>query len=86
MPNYDYFCKACEQEVEIFHSVNDTQIECPLCKEENRLQKLVTAPSGITFSGSGFYETDYKRKTKSEGDSSAQSGSSCKHQSACACK
>lgn len=88
MPTYDYFCKACEQELEIFHPINDSAKECPNCKGMD-LQKLISAPSGIVFNGSGFYETDYKRKSKGESNNSSgsvdSSGSSCKHQSACAC-
>ncbi len=92
MPIYDYLCKDCGQEHEIFHSLNEVAQECPSCKGK-ALQKLVSAPAGIVFNGSGFYETDYKRKAKPEAEtatmsskSSDSSGGSCKHgKSACAC-
>lgn len=95
MPIYDYLCKGCGVEHEISHSMNSQAQECPSCGSKE-LQKLITAPAGIVFNGSGFYETDYKRKGsgKSEsanvasesGGSSGNSGGSCKHnKSACAC-
>ncbi|PWU04978.1 MAG: transcriptional regulator [Verrucomicrobia bacterium] len=90
MPTYDYLCKACGQEHEIFHSINEKATECPSCKE-SALQKLISAPAGLVFSGSGFYETDYKRKGKSEtaapttGEIGTSTGGSCKHKSSCAC-
>lgn len=85
MPNYDYICEACGEEHEIFHSIKDSVKECPACKKEE-LKKCITAPLGIMFNGSGFYETDYRRKGKSESASATESsGGSCKHKSACAC-
>jgi len=35
-------------------------ISCPKCK--GRAARLISAGSGIIFKGSGFYETDYKKK------------------------
>jgi putative FmdB family regulatory protein len=35
---------------------------CPRCKK-NTLKKLIGSGSGFIFKGSGFYETDYKKKT-----------------------
>jgi putative FmdB family regulatory protein len=36
---------------------------CPRCKK-NTLQRLIGSGSGIIFKGSGFYETDYKKKAR----------------------
>ena len=36
--------------------------KCPRCGKL-KLQRLIGAGAGILFKGSGFYETDYKRKT-----------------------
>jgi predicted nucleic acid-binding Zn ribbon protein len=55
--------------------------KCPRCAKM-KLQRLIGSGAGIIFKGSGFYETDYKRKDQpkpaSEGkaDSSASSSSS----------
>lgn len=35
--------------------------KCPQCGR-NKLQRLIGGGSGIIFKGSGFYETDYKKK------------------------
>ena len=36
------------------------RIRCPKCG--GKTKKLIGAGAGIIFKGSGFYETDYKRK------------------------
>ena len=36
------------------------EILCPLCR--GRARKCITGVIGFIFKGSGFYETDYKRK------------------------
>ena len=77
MPTYDYRCKACGQELEVFQSFSDDPLTtCEACGGE--LRKLFGAP-GIAFKGSGFYKTDSrsssKRATTSSG-SSSEKGSS----------
>lgn len=82
MPNYDYICASCGKELEIFHSMNENaRRHCPSCKE-GVLEKQISGGSAIIFKGSGFYETDYKKKgSASEGKSEG----SCSHKSACGC-
>ena len=42
---------------------------CPKCKKD-ALRRLIGGGSGIIFKGSGFYQTDYKNKTRGrKGDS-----------------
>jgi predicted nucleic acid-binding Zn ribbon protein len=41
------------------------RIKCPECG--GRTKKLIGAGAGIIFKGSGFYETDYKRKSVAGG-------------------
>jgi predicted nucleic acid-binding Zn ribbon protein len=36
-------------------------VDCPHCKAPD-LKKLISKGAGMIFKGSGFYETDYKRK------------------------
>ena len=61
MPTYDYECPKCAHRFERFHGMNqDMKITCPLCEEHAK--KCVTSANGFIFKGSGFYETDYKRK------------------------
>ncbi len=63
MPTYDYKCKKCGIAFELFQKMSDDPItECIECKGE--VKRLIG--SGLTpiFKGNGFYETDYKRKSK----------------------
>jgi predicted nucleic acid-binding Zn ribbon protein len=47
--------------------MNDESLKrCPKCR--GKLRRLLGTGSGIIFKGSGFYETDYKRKGKSSGE------------------
>ena len=62
MPTYQYECDACKHTFEILQSMLDEKLKkCPQCKEK-KLHRLIGSGSGIIFKGSGFYETDYKRK------------------------
>jgi len=45
--------------------LEDKLKKCPQCSK-NKLVRLIGAGSGIIFKGSGFYETDYKRKKSPE--------------------
>jgi putative FmdB family regulatory protein len=65
MPTYDYRCKACGHQFELFQKISDETIdECPLCNGE--VVRLVGGGQGLIFKGSGFYITDYKRSKKSK--------------------
>lgn len=67
MPTYDYRCDACGHTFDVFQGIKDDPLtECPKC-DTPKLRRLIGAGAGIIFKGSGFYETDYKRK-KSGGD------------------
>lgn len=73
MPTYEYECEACNHTFEEFQSMSDQPLKtCPACKKR-KLIRLIGAGAGIIFKGSGFYETDYKRKSapaeKPAGDS-----------------
>lgn len=61
MPTYGYTCEACGADHEIFHRMQDVVTECPTC-HKHELKKQIGAGGGIIFKGTGFYETDYKRK------------------------
>jgi putative FmdB family regulatory protein len=59
MPTYDYQCKKCGNEFEVFHSMSSEPVKiCPKCGGE--VKKLIGAGAGAIFKGSGFYHTDYK--------------------------
>ena len=62
MPTYQYECDACGYSFEILQSMLDKKLKkCPQCGQST-LHRLIGAGSGIIFKGSGFYETDYKKK------------------------
>jgi len=71
VPTYDYRCKACGQELEVFQSFSDDPLTtCEACGGE--LRKLFGAP-GIAFKGSGFYKTDSRGSSKRSSTSSSSS-------------
>lgn len=78
MPTYEYVCTKCEHEMEAFQSMKDDPLKkCPACKKP-ALKRKVGGGAGLIFKGSGFYITDYKKKSggKSEGGEKSSSKSS----------
>ena len=62
MPTYEYACRLCEHQFEVFQSMKDDPFsQCPSCGKDG-LKRLIGLGAGIIFKGSGFYETDYKRE------------------------
>ena len=63
MPTYEYECQACGHAFEELQGMRDAKLtRCPKC-HKNKLARLIGSGSGMIFKGSGFYETDYKKKT-----------------------
>ncbi len=61
MPTYEYECSKCGHTFERFQSMNEEPVKrCPKCR--CKVRRLLGVGAGIIFKGSGFYETDYKRK------------------------
>ena len=85
MPTYQYECAACDHQFEILQSMTDNRLsKCPKCGK-NKLERLIGSGSGIIFKGSGFYETDYKKKSVSKSESSKAVPDSTPCSSSCAC-
>ena len=64
MPTYEYECKSCSHNFEVFQSMSDQPLkDCPECGDE--IRRLIFGGTGVIFKGSGFYVTD-KSKTKTE--------------------
>lgn len=64
MPLYEYQCDACAHRFEKIVQYSDPPIEtCPKCG--GRVQKQFSSPA-IQFKGSGFYITDYAKKSSPE--------------------
>lgn len=74
MPTYEYVCKKCGENIEVFQSFSDK----PLKKHKEcggALQKVFHA-RGIVFKGKGFYATDSKASSGSSSSGSDSSESS----------
>lgn len=67
MPTYDYRCKSCAHEMELFQSMSDRpKRKCPACGK-NQLERLIGGGGGLIFKGSGYYQTDYRSDSYTEG-------------------
>ena len=74
MPTYVYQCSVCSHPFELRHGFNGSTVrECPLCQGEAH-RKIHSVP--VIYKGSGFYTTDYARKSSPAGKSSGGSSSS----------
>jgi putative FmdB family regulatory protein len=74
MPTYDYECDACGHGFEKFQSITARPVRtCPECGRR-KVRRLIGTGAGVIFKGSGFYQTDYKRKSQPEAASSGGDG------------
>ena len=66
MPTYEYKCKLCGFDFDVFQSMVSEPIKtCPRCK--GPVERIISTGAGIIFKGSGFYETDYKHNSSFSG-------------------
>jgi putative FmdB family regulatory protein len=71
MPLYEYQCDACGDRFEKIQKYSDPLVDvCPKCG--GTVKKLLSSPA-IQFKGSGFYITDYARKSSTENSSRSSS-------------
>ena len=71
MPLYEYECKKCGHRFEKIQKFSDKMVKkCPACG--GQVEQMISAPA-VQFKGSGWYVTDYAKKSTSPG-SSANSG------------
>src|SRR6476619_3919403 len=80
MPLYEYQCDTCAHRFEVIQKFSDAPIEvCPKCG--GPAKKLLSSPA-IQFKGTGWYITDYARKSDSattkSGEAKADSTSDSK--------
>ncbi|MDD5155721.1 MAG: zinc ribbon domain-containing protein [Candidatus Omnitrophica bacterium] len=65
MPTYEYECTGCGHRFEAFQKMSDKALDkCPECGK--RAKRLISSGAGIIFKGSGFYATDYRKKSNPE--------------------
>ncbi len=71
MPIYEYQCTKCGEVFEAFQKINDHPLkECRFCR--GKVERLISQTS-FQLKGSGWYLTDYARKsTPASSDSSSK--------------
>jgi putative FmdB family regulatory protein len=68
MPLYEYQCEPCGHRFEKIRKFSDPPFNtCPVCG--GPVQKLVSSPA-IQFKGTGWYITDYAKKSSKDASSS----------------
>lgn len=76
MPTYEYACTTCGKEFELFQSIKDNALKNCTCGQNGEVKRKIGSGAGLIFKGSGFYETDYRRKpvapTSESGSSSTK--------------
>ena len=71
MPLYEYECQKCHHRFERLRQFSDPQVtKCPKCK--GRVEQVISAPA-VQFKGSGWYVTDYAKKSSAPSSSSSRS-------------
>ena len=74
MPLYEYECKKCGHRFEKIQLYSDKMVKkCPECG--GQVEQMISAPA-VQFKGSGWYVTDYAKKTSSPGSSGSGESSS----------
>lgn len=70
MPVYEYKCRKCGKEFEYSQRITEDALSyCPIdvCEEEIKgfgsVERKISKNVGLVFKGSGFYLTDYAKKT-----------------------
>jgi putative FmdB family regulatory protein len=85
MPTYEYECSACAHAFEALQSMTEPKLtKCPKCGKK-KLQRLIGSGSGMIFKGSGFYETDYKRKSEPKTEAKSDAKPAAKPAGGCGC-
>ena len=73
MPLYEYECKKCGHRFEKIQKFSDKMVKkCPECG--GKVEQMISAPA-VQFKGSGWYVTDYAKKSSSPGSSSSSDSS-----------
>lgn len=82
MPTYDYECQACHHTFEAFQPITAPPLKkCPQCG--GIVRRLIGRGAGIIFKGSGFYATDYKRRSADKAEDKSPCASNCPKAKSC---
>jgi putative FmdB family regulatory protein len=67
MPLYEYECEKCGHRFEKIQKFSDRMVKkCPECG--GKVEQMISAPA-VQFKGSGWYVTDYAKKSTASGPS-----------------
>jgi putative FmdB family regulatory protein len=67
VPIYEYECRKCHHRFERIQKFSDPLVKkCPSCRG-GRVDKLLSPPA-VHFKGTGWYVTDYARKSSGKKD------------------
>jgi len=73
MPLYEYQCKKCGHRFERIQRFSDPMVKkCPECG--GKVEQVISAPA-VQFKGSGWYVTDYAKKSGSGSSSKSETKS-----------
>jgi len=79
MPLYEYECKKCGHRFERIQRFSDPMVKkCPECG--GKVEQMISAPA-VQFKGSGWYVTDYAKKSSGASKSESKSDSDGKSDS-----
>lgn len=78
MPIYEYRCTSCDSTFEVLQKFSDTPLTT--CEKCGGVLERLLSPPGLQFKGTGWYVTDYARKSSGDGkgDGKSDSGDSSK--------
>tara|TARA_R100000231_G_scaffold109638_2_gene81178 strand:- start:157 stop:399 length:243 start_codon:yes stop_codon:yes gene_type:complete len=72
MPSYVYECSACQEILEVFHSMNDEKKDCDICGAVNTLRKIPEVPIYVKNNNAGKivkqHIEDAKRQVQEDKD------------------
>jgi putative FmdB family regulatory protein len=67
MPLYEYECDACGRRFELIRKFSESDVDtCTQCGK-GPVRRLMSSPA-IQFKGTGWYITDYPKKSSASGD------------------
>jgi len=76
MPLYEYECKKCHHRFERIQKFSDRMVKkCPDCG--GPVEQMISAPA-VQFKGSGWYVTDYAKKSSAQSSSDGSGTDSTK--------
>ncbi len=78
MPIYEYRCTSCDSTFEVLQKFSDTPLTT--CEKCGGVLERLLSPPGLQFKGTGWYVTDYARKSSGDGkgDGKSEAGESSK--------